>query len=470
MESKFAVAYARYSSAAQSEISIEAQIAEIEKYAAKGGYSVIKYYKEPRHTGKDENRRVWQEMLYDLKQRNIKGVKYVIVHSVNRWARDLADAAWYKKKLEKMGYLLLSVREDISDPFTFGIYAALAEKQLNDLADEIRIKNRYVAKHAFFLGGTPPFGYDTIEKLDNEGKTRKVYTPNEKEAPIVIEIYEMAAKAYTYQQIVDYLNKRGIKTKYGNEWKKSTVYELLRNEHYLGRFVYGKGTKHNYHANNPDAVRVENAFPAIVPKDLWEAAAHRRQRIRESKYNYLLKGLAYCWCGSTMVGGAAHGEPGYRCSLAREHKGEGHINISARKLEARVTEELYAKWLSVPTKTVVRRVAERTALNNLKKQRRVSLLNEVVTLDKKITNAVNSILEGSVLSEELGKEVLKLKERRIELEAELGKAQEEATPTDFEAAWEAVKQLPVKDILQTLIKRIDISKNRYISIDWKYTL
>ena len=83
---------------------------------------------------------------------------------------------------------------------------------------------------------------------------------------------------------------------------------------------------------------------------------------------------------------------------------------------------------------------------------------------------MNSILEGSVLSEELGKEVLKLKERRTELEAELGKAQEEATPTDFEAAWEAVKQLPVKDILQTLIKRIDISKNRYISIDWKYTL
>lgn len=78
-----AVAYVRYSSPAQSAISIEAQIAEIQKYCDGKGIRVIKVYSEPKQSARTEDRDIWQEMMLDLREKKLP-VRYIVVHSVDR--------------------------------------------------------------------------------------------------------------------------------------------------------------------------------------------------------------------------------------------------------------------------------------------------------------------------------------------------------------------------------------------------
>ena len=468
-----AIAYVRYSSAAQSAISIEAQIAEIKKYCDNKDIRVIKVYSEPKQSARTEDRDIWQEMMQDLREKKLP-VQYIVVHSVDRWARDLADAAWYKKQLEKLGYTLLSAKEDISDNLIFAMYAAIAEKYSERLSEEIRTKNRYVAKHAYFLGGVPPFGLKLREITDNEGKKRKVYQVEPKESEIVKLIFQKAANRESLTSIADWLNRSGIKTQRGGQWGKNTIYELLRNERYKGTFVYGKGTKKNYHADRQDAIRIENAIPAIVESELWETVNSNRYRRRESQYNYMLRGLAYCWCGSPMTGGKVGKEPAYRCSNAKNYHLKGHIQIMASILEGRVWDALKATWLDRDEKELFGRMKEREILESVRDERTSEIVSKIAEIDVKVSNAVTSILEGSILNTELSTEIANLKAARERLTEELRSMKNESvhglSTEDFQKLWYEFRQLEKSAVIQAMISSIRVSKSKYIDITWRYPL
>ena len=468
-----AVAYVRYSSPAQSAISIEAQIAEIQKYCEVKGIRVIKVYSEPKQSARTEDRNIWQEMMQDLREKKLP-VRYIVVHSVDRWARDLADAAWYKKQLEKLGYTLLSAKEDISDNLIFAMYAAIAEKYSERLSEEIRTKNRYVAKHAYFLGGVPPFGFKLKEIIDNEGKKRKVYQVEQEEAEIVRLIFQKAANRESLTSIADWLNRSGIKTQRGGCWGKNTIYELLRNERYKGTFVYGKGSKRNYHADRPDAIRMENAIPAIVKSELWESVNSNRYKRRESQYNYMLRGIAYCWCGSPLVGGKVGKEPAYRCSNAKNYHLKGHIQIMASILEGRTWDALKATWLDRDEKEIFDRMKEREILESVRDERTSEIVSRIAEIDTKVNNAVTSILEGSILNTELSTEIANLKATRELLTEELRSMKNESvhgiSTEEFQKLWREFRQLDKSAVVQAMISSIRVSKSKYIDITWRYPL
>lgn len=468
-----AVAYVRYSSAAQSAISIEAQIAEIQKYCEAKGIRVIKVYSEPKQSARTEDRDIWQEMMQDLREKKLP-VKYIVVHSVDRWARDLADAAWYKKQLEKLGYTLLSAKEDISDNLIFAMYAAIAEKYSERLSEEIRTKNRYVAKHAYFLGGVPPFGFKLKEITDNEGKKRKVYQVEPKEAEIVKSIFQKAANSESLTSIADWLNRSGIKTKRRGQWGKNTIYELLRNERYKGTYIYGKGTKHNYHADRPDAIRMENAIPTIVKPELWDSINRNQSRRRDSQYNYILRGLVHCWCGSPLVGGTVAKEPAYRCSNAKNYHLKGHIQIKANILESRTWDALKAMWLDRDEKEIFNRMKEREVLESVRDSKTSDIISKIAEIDVKVNNAVASILEGSILNSELSTEIASLKSIRERLTEELRSMKNESaygiSAEEFQKLWHEFRELDKSAVIQSLISHIRVSKTKYIDITWRYSL
>lgn len=73
---KNAVIYARYSSTAQNEQSIEGQIHVIKEFALKGGYNIIETYIDRAMTGKNDDRPDFQRMIRDSEN---KMFDYVIV-------------------------------------------------------------------------------------------------------------------------------------------------------------------------------------------------------------------------------------------------------------------------------------------------------------------------------------------------------------------------------------------------------
>ena len=101
-----AVIYARYSSSAQREESIEGQVKECAAYAERNGYTVIKTYADRAISGTTDNRPQFQKMIEDSKR---KPFDFIIVWKLDRFARNRYDSAKYKAQLKKLGIKVIGI-------------------------------------------------------------------------------------------------------------------------------------------------------------------------------------------------------------------------------------------------------------------------------------------------------------------------------------------------------------------------
>ena len=133
------VIYARYSSTAQRDASIEIQLRECRKYCENNGYTVIKEYIDRAKSGTNDNRPDFQRMILDSSK---KAFEYVIVYRFNRFARSRTDSVLYKTKLKQNGVRVLSVHEQISDDPAGVIFESLIEGMDEFYSLELREKVR----------------------------------------------------------------------------------------------------------------------------------------------------------------------------------------------------------------------------------------------------------------------------------------------------------------------------------------
>ena len=122
---KNAVLYARFSSDMQHETSIEAQQEAIYKFAEANGYRIVGEYIDRAKTGTSiAKRESFKQMLKDS---SAKGFQYVIVHKLDRFARDRYDSAIAKHELKRNNVKVVSVLEHIDDTPESIILEALLE-------------------------------------------------------------------------------------------------------------------------------------------------------------------------------------------------------------------------------------------------------------------------------------------------------------------------------------------------------
>ena len=97
---KKAVFYGRYSSANQTEQSIEGQLHVCEKYAAENGITIVKQYIDRALSGTTDKRPQFLQMIADSRH---GGFEMVLVYKLDRFARNRYDSALHKKKLRDNG-------------------------------------------------------------------------------------------------------------------------------------------------------------------------------------------------------------------------------------------------------------------------------------------------------------------------------------------------------------------------------
>ncbi|HJJ19212.1 MAG TPA: recombinase family protein [Clostridiaceae bacterium] len=205
------------------------------------------------------------------------------------------------------------------------------------------------------------FGYDIVNKE---------YVINEKEAKVVRKIFDMRQKGYSLIDISVELNKLGYKTKRGTEFKKNSLYDLLKNEKYIGNYIYGKGTKDDHRNLNENMIRHEGTIPAIISKEVFEAVNKKKEDKKEStasKNFYLLTGLIKCGeCGSTYTGttqttkkknGKVYKNQYYRC-VSNTKIGK----CNSRMIKKELIEE---KVVSLLTKQLLNNETIDTIVNNV---------------------------------------------------------------------------------------------------------
>ena len=227
-----AIAYARYSSNNQREESIDAQFRAIREYCDKNNIVLVETFADEAMTGKNDDREDFQNMIKAVMKGRIK-VDSILVHKFNRFARNKIDSAIHKKRLKDIGVRVISVSQPIDDSpegaLLESLIEAMDEYYSANLAAEVRKglrENALKGKHA---GGQVLFGYD----LDKDG----YYVPNEN-ASVVKRIFEEFAGEHSKGGIIKRLNEEGFKNQRGKTFNVRTIYDILRNEKYIGNFIY----------------------------------------------------------------------------------------------------------------------------------------------------------------------------------------------------------------------------------------
>jgi len=476
-----AAAYARYSSDRQSDTSIEAQLEKIHKYCEEKGYVVVKEYIDRAQSAATDKRVAFQQMFNDAENHEFD---VVVVYKLDRFARNLYDSVVYTKKLEELNIALESTTEpitqDIAGKFFRNIMGAINELYIENLKQEIRDKAIVVAKKGYFMGGVPPFGFKLVEETDEYGKKRKRYEINEEEAPYVREIFKLASQGVTLRKIADTLNQKGVKTRRGNKWTVRALYEMILNEKYAGIYTYQKGTKHNYHANRDDVIRIPGVIPAIVDEETyWNA----RKTLgignkRTKRHHYLLNGILYCGvCGSVMNGGGQSGNyPRYKCSYAKRHKEKGHASIGKMKIEDYVYIQVkHTLFDEVDFEKLAKQLNKELNKTNKVKEKKIQKLKaELADINTKLQRATQAILNGIDL-DTIKDEVQKLKQQKIEKELELEKVINEETPNlitpeGLKLVWDELKKLLETEkelVFKKLIERITVYPDGFIDIKYR---
>lgn len=341
-----AVIYARYSSHSQRDVSIDQQIRACSRFAEQQGIEILNVYDDRATTGTNDRRPKFQQMIKDAEKSDWN---YVIVYSLDRFARDRYDSAVYKRRLKDYGIRVLSAMENISDDpsgiLMESLLEGLAEYYSKELSRKIkRGMDDNAAK--CLVNGQIPFGY----RRGEDGK----FDIDEVEAPIVQDIFRRVRDGDRLCCIIDDLNAKGILTKKKHKWTRSSFNTLLSNERYTGVYIYKD-------------VRIPGGMPQIISQSLFEAVQlvmHTKknprantalreevrsalpQRRRQESGVYYLTGKLFCGhCKSPMIGISGRSKCGpmyyyYTCKGKRTGHTCTKKNVNRDYIENRIAEAL----------------------------------------------------------------------------------------------------------------------------------
>ena len=169
---------------------------------------------------------------------------------------------------------------------------------------------------------------------------------------------------FSYKDIVKELCKKGYKTKVGNDFKKTSLHEILRNEKYKGTYTYNKKSskdiygRRNNHKNKPDdeIIRIQGGCPRIISDELWDKVqsrlANNEMRTYSTEERYLLRNKIFCGeCGERMYGNRRKSGKNkklyvtYNCSGRQKGNGCTNKGINREYIEKFVMVQIKSAFL-----------------------------------------------------------------------------------------------------------------------------
>jgi site-specific DNA recombinase len=440
--------------------SIPAQVRACEAKAASLDARVAKAYVERAESARSDDRPVLQQMLRELPS---LGVKYLIVHKVDRLARNRLDDAVLYQRLVGMGITLVSATENIDETpagrLMHGMLASFAEYYSNNLATEI--KKGLLQKHA--MGGTPfkpPLGYLSKRDLSGGQDIRTVVIDPDR-APLIRLAYVLYATGeWTLSQLADHLEAQGLRMPATRRQPERPVsfqqlHRILSNPYYKGVIEYaGRRNLNGNHAR-------------LVEPDLWDQVqlvltAHRVAGDRPSVHLHYLRGSVVCAeCHGRLLFGR------HRSRSGRQYEYFSCINRDTRRRDvrcqtghypvARVEEAVTELWATLElddqTKEQVRRelsehLEGRSAVVTKEAERHERTLRQIEANQEKL---VQLYYRDLVSEEVLRKEQHRLKKERAAAERLKDAATAQATD--------------LNEALEEALARIDRPYDAYLESD-----
>lgn len=380
-----AVAYARYSSAGQRDVSIEQQLRDIRAYAEREGYTIVHEYADRARSGfrHVENRTQFQAMIAAASRGSYDTI---LCWKVDRFGRNRADSATYKSQLASLGISVVYVMEPIPEGaagfMTEGMLEVLAEWYSRNLSENVKRGMSDNASKCLY-NGTTVYGYNGIRN--------QRYQINEDQAAVVRQIFHLYIDGYSMASIAQQLNDAGQRTESGNTFTFNKVHNILSQERYLGIYKFAD-------------YRIPGGMPAIIDQETWEKAQFMKKKTarhyESSPVEYLLTGKAYCGhCGKPLVGDSGTSKSGatfyyYTCQSKKRRAGCSKKSVRKELLEDKVVDFILSRILD---ESEIEKIAD--MIIESQKQRASaspirSMEKELRETERKISNTNRAIAEG----------------------------------------------------------------------------
>lgn len=324
-----AVAYARYSSAGQRDVSIEQQLSEIHAFAKREGYTIVHDYADHARSGyKNTSARAAFQAMMSAAEKG--GFDTVISWKVDRFGRNREESALYKGRLRRFGVRVLYAMEPIPEGsagvLLEGMLEATAEWYSRQLSENVS-RGMLDNAHRCLYNGTRVLGY--VRGADGR------YAIQPEEAALVRSIFALYCTGLSAASVCRKLAAQGVTTSRGKPFAPEAILRIISNPRYTGLYIWG-------------SVEIPDGMPAIIDKDTFEEAQRMKKKtarhIEQGAVDYLLTGKAFCGdCRAAMIGDSGTSKNGtrfyyYTCQAHKARKGCTKKSIGKDRLEAAVVD------------------------------------------------------------------------------------------------------------------------------------
>ncbi len=325
-----------------------ALITLLEQRFGVGNYEIVGVYEDDGYTGTNMDRPGLQRMLQDA---GTDLWDVLVTYDPSRLSRDFTDGLSIVEELMAQGKQI--IYKDGSSPnlqprIMNRVMAAVHDDERERTVNKFLDGKKKRAEQKRIMNSTAAYGYTLIPMVGRPGRqdyadTKIIINPVEADVARLI-FHLIGNERYSSRMVIKKLMELGIKPKKSsrNVWATSSIYNMIKNEVYIGKLRYGSSV-----AVEPKRrikkVRKKNIIKTsriIKPRDQWQymevppilegsegvllfqrAQDQLKRNRREAKggkdpYAYLLSGRIECSCGYARCGegSKASGNLYYRCA------------------------------------------------------------------------------------------------------------------------------------------------------------
>lgn len=484
----------------------------LRSYVKNNNFNLCEEYVDDGYSGTNFDRPGFQKMLEDIKQ---KKINCVVVKDLSRFGRDHVMTGYYIETFfPENNIRFISILESYdsfknqasNDSSTF----IIACNDYYSKQNSIKIRNvlNEKRKSGKFVGSLPCYGY----MRDPEDKGHLI--PNPETAPIVKKIFKWRADGIGPTEIANRLNKAHVvtpsgykKTNYSSRlidrdnWNISTVKKILINRIYTGDLVQHIQTKVSYKSKKKITldeklwIVVENTHEPLVDKDTFDYVNNLRKRntrnyeMKTGREKRLLEGKLFCKeCGNrlTVLYRKKQDYWSVNCNRYSRDPVRGRCYshfYPYNYLEEQVLEQINKSVSKLMKELDLKQLNDEVVKSVYKETNNIDNVIKILEIEKekitrRITTLYNDRCDG-VISTETYKELAKESEAKLK---EINNLIDNENIKKYKIKNKAnvlpdytkkIKKLldlnkPKKELIDTLIDKIVIDKDRNITIYFKY--
>ena len=396
-DKKIAGIYVRVSTEEQSRegFSLKEQEERLKEFCNFKRYEIYKVYKDAGISAKNDKRPAYQEMMSDVKNKNIN---VIVAFKLDRLTRSVYDIEKLMKTVNDCECDIDCMADESNTTTSNGrmvmrIMTSVSQNEIEKCSERTKFGMVGAIKSGHIPNRTP-LGFKRIDKK---------LVPDLITKDVIVRVFDLYLEGKSHQTIANIYNKEKVLGR--TNWYDSTIQKILSNELYKGDFVNGKRTKHPTY--------YENVVDSIVSKEKWESCQYQKQRNArhyERTATYLFTNKLKCSKCGCFLGGSATTKPNgkkyyyYKCKHCKTYFNEFDIETSLFVLmnELIKEDELLNNYYTPFIKSKLE--------NN-----QIDFDKQIKELDKQMDRIKNAYIKGILKINDFDKEIKHIEFQRKDL-------------------------------------------------------